>query len=159
MSWRFHGVFAVLATVAVVCAIGWGFVLVGSPGARRLARFDEQRLQDLQAISREVYALAVDAKEKPTLKAPLPTSLEELARRARVERIHLNDPETGEPYRYTVKNESTFELCATFTGARDSDRSVFWNHPAGAHCFTINVLDPPPCYLGPIICANLEVLP
>ena len=30
-----------------------------------------------------------------------------------------------------------------FSLPRDSNVDVFWNHPAGRHCFTINVLDPP----------------
>jgi len=144
MNWRFHAIFAALATVAVVVAIGWGFVLVGSPGARRLERFDEQRLRDLQAIAREIHKLTVEDDQPPRLKQPLPATLPDAVERARVERIKLNDPETGEPYRYLAKSESSFELCATFTTARDSDDSVFWNHPAGEHCFTINVLDPPP---------------
>lgn len=144
MNWRFHATFAVLATLAVVVAIGWGFVLVGSPGARRLERFDEQRLQDLQTIVREIHDLSVELEQPPRLKQPLPQSLEAVVEKARVERIKWNDPETGEPYRYAVKSETTFELCATFTKARDSDESVFWNHPAGQHCFTIDVLAPPP---------------
>jgi hypothetical protein len=131
MSWRFHAVFAVVASLAVALVVGWGFMLAGSPSARRLQRFDEQRLRDLQAIVREVHALCVDAKDKPALKRPLPASLDELAQRARIERIRLHDPETGQSYRYTVKSDSTFELCATFIEARDSDHSVFWNHPAG----------------------------
>ena len=90
--------------------------------------------------------MTVDTKEKPTLKRPLPASLEELADQARQHRVKLRDPETGEPYGYTVQNETTIELCATFTQARNSDSSVFWNHPVGKHCFTINVLDPPPLY-------------
>lgn len=144
MTWRFHAVFAVFATALVAIAVGWGFMLVGSPGTRRLERFDEQRLQDLQAIAREVHALVVGADKSPTLKGPLPKTFQEVVERARTERIKRNDPETGEPYGYVVKNETTFELCATFTQVRDSDHSVFWNHPAGAHCFTIDVLDPPP---------------
>ena len=146
MSWRFHAVFAIGATVVVAIAIAWGFMIVGSPGTRRLERFDEQRLQDLQAIAREVHALVVDADKPPALKAQLPKTLEEVAERARSERIKRNDPETGEPYSYLAKDETTIELCATFTKARNSDSSVFWNHPAGRHCFTIHVLDPPPFY-------------
>lgn len=144
MNWRFHATFAALATVAVAAAVGWGFFLVGSPGTRRMERFDEQRLQDLQAIAREIRDLSVEVDQPSRLKQSLPQSLEGVADKARVERVKLRDPETGQPYQYTVKGESTFELCATFTMSRDSDESVFWNHPAGAHCFTIDVLDPPP---------------
>jgi hypothetical protein len=146
MNWRWHALFAGCASIAVALVIAWGFVLVGSPGARRLQRFDERRLQDLQAIAREVHAMVVDANETRSLKAPLPKSLEEVARRARIEQIDTHDPATGEPYGYAVKSDSTFELCARFTRARESDSSVFWNHPAGVHCFTIDVLDPPPFY-------------
>ena len=52
-------------------------------------------------------------------------------------------PETGEPYGYTVKDDHTYELCATFSQSRAWDTEVFWNHPAGPHCFTIDVLNPP----------------
>lgn len=146
MTWRFHVTFAVFATVVVALVIAWGFVLVGSPGSRRLERFDEQRLSDLQRIVREVQAMVVEAGKPPSLKGVLPKTLEGIAEKARTERIKLSDPETGEPYTYVAKNESTFELCATFTYARNSDSSVFWNHPAGTHCFIVDVLDPPPFY-------------
>ena len=145
MKSRFHAVSAVVATLVVGAAVAWGFVLVGSPATRRLERFDEQRLQDLQTIAREIQRLCVDNVDgKETLKKPLPQTLEEVARRAEYEQIALQDPETGEPYRYTVKNENTYELCATFSLEHDADIDVFWNHPAGKHCFTIDVLDPPP---------------
>ena len=144
MSPRIHGVLGIVASLVVAAAVGWGFVLVGSPAARRLARFDEQRLEDVQTIAREIQWMVVDPQDKKKLKEPLPKTLAEAAARARNERVNPRDPETGEPYVYRVKNETTFELCATFALARDWDSPVFWNHPAGTHCFTIDVLDPPP---------------
>jgi hypothetical protein len=144
MSARFHAVFFAATTVAVVLAVAWGFYLVGSPTTRRLERFDEQRLQDLQTIAREIHALVVDREDERKLKQPLPRSLAEAANRALDERLNARDPETGEPYGYTVKDDTTYEVCATFSRARDRDSPVFWNHPQGRHCFTINVLDPPP---------------
>lgn len=141
-----HRTFLIVSTVAVIAVIAYGFVLVGSPGSRRLDRFDEQRVQDLQAIVQEIQSMVIDSnsEKRDTLKAPLPTTLEEAAMRAKLRGLSLNDPETGVPYEYRVKSETTYELCATFAGARSNDYRVFWNHPAGAHCFTINVLDPPP---------------
>jgi hypothetical protein len=149
MSSRFHAAFALAASVVVVAAVAWGFILAGSPAGRRLERFDDQRLLDLKTIVREIQSTTVgigvtSPQDKKSVKAPLPKTLEEAARTARGERINLRDPETDEPYWYTVKNDSTYELCATFARPRDEDSSVFWNHPAGQHCFTINVLDPPP---------------
>lgn len=144
MNSRFHATFTLLSTVVVLLAIGWGFRLVGSPATRRLERFDEQRVRDLQTIAREIQWMVLDRNEKGTLKEALPATLEQAAEMARGQQINLRDPETDEPYGYTVKNETTFELCARFSGERRRGREVFWNHPAGSQCFTINVLDPPP---------------
>ncbi len=143
MTARIHTMFSVASTLVVAVAVVWGFVLVGSPGTTRLQRLDQRRLDDLQTIFREIQSLCHDEDIKDTLKRRLPQSLDELATLARRERINLSDPETGQPYRYAVTSETTYELCATFTLPRDSDSNVFWNHPAGERCFTINALDPP----------------
>ena len=144
MSPRVHAAFAIVASVVVASAVAWGFVLVGSPATRRLERFDEQRLQDLQIIAREIQSMVEDPNKKGRLKEALPKTLEEADQRSRGKRVNLRDPETGDPYLYTLKSDTSYELCATFARQRDWDSRVFWNHPAGARCFTINVLDPPP---------------
>ncbi len=146
MTLRIHAAFAVVASIVVVFAIAWGFILVGSPATRRLEHFDKHRLEDLQTIAREIQSMVENENKKGTLKEPLPKTLEEAAARARDQRLNPRDPETNQPYRYRIKNETTYELCATFARPRDSDAGVFWNHPAGSHCFTINVLDPPPLF-------------
>lgn len=146
MNTKFHAGFALVASAVVAATIAWGFVLAGSPNVRRLERFDEQRLADLQTIAREIQFMVVDQndKEKKTLKEPLPKTLAEAAERARDQRLNPLDPETAEPYQFTVTGETTYELCATFSSERQADTRVFWNHEAGPHCFSINVLDPPP---------------
>lgn len=143
MTTRIHAVFSVVSSMVVVAAVVWGAVLVGSPGTARLQRFDQQRLNDLQTIYREVQSLCQDPDIKDELKRTLPATLDELAVLARSERINLTDPETGQRYDYTVKDAVTYELCATFSSERDSDVEVFWNHPSGRHCFTVDALDPP----------------
>jgi hypothetical protein len=150
MNPRMHAAFAVIASLVVGFAIVWGFVLAGSPSTRRNQLFDGHRLQDLQSITRAIQMQVVDTTPTQTanstkrLKQPLPKTLEEAAQNDRLEKLSTLDPETGEPYRYTVVNATTFTLCATFSQAHNADYRVFWNHPAGEHCFTINVLDPPP---------------
>ncbi len=143
MTTRIHVVFSVVSSVVVVVAVVWGSALVGSPGTTRLQRFDQQRLDDLETIFREIQSLCRDPDIKNELKRPLPATLDELAALARYERINLTDPETGQRYVYTVKDGTAYELCGTFSLERDSDVEVFWNHPSGRHCFTVDALDPP----------------
>ena len=143
MTTRIHVVFSIALSIVVVVAVVWGVALVGSPGTARVQRFDQQRLEDLQTIFREVQSLCQDPDIKDELKRALPDTLDELAALARSERINLTDPETGQRYVYTVKDPTTYELCATFSLARDSDAEVFWNHPPGKHCFTVDALDAP----------------
>ncbi len=143
MTTRVHVVFSVVLSMVVVGAVVWGVALVGKPGTARLQRFDQQRLEDLQTIFREVQSLCQDPDIKHELKRALPETLDELAALARSERISLTDPETRQRYVYTVKDGATYELCATFSLERNSDREVFWNHSSGRHCFTVDALDPP----------------
>ena len=143
MKTSIHSLFSVASSLLVIVTVVWGAVLVGSPGTARLQRFDRQRLSDLRTIFREVQSLCYDPDIKHELKRALPETLEELAALARSERINLTDPQTGERYVYRLKAETTYELCATFSLARDSDSDVFWNHPPGSHCFTIDALDAP----------------
>ncbi len=143
MTKRTHLVFSVVSSIVVVVAIVWGVVVVGSPAKARVQRFDQQRLEDLRTIFREVQSLCQDPDIKKELKRALPETLDELAAQARTERINLTEPETEHRYVYTVKDETTYELCATFSLERDSDAEVFWNHASGRHCFTVDALDPP----------------
>ena len=143
MTTKTHVLFSVALSIVVAGTVVWGIALVGSPGTTRLQRLDGQRLRDLQTIFREVQSLCHDPEIKDQLKRALPETLDELAAVARSERINLNDPETGERYVYTVKDATTYELCATFSLSRDADVGVFWNHPSGRHCFTVDALDPP----------------
>jgi hypothetical protein len=150
MTSRIHAGFAAVASLVVGFAVVWGFVLAGSPAARRTQLFDARRLQDLQAIARAIQTQVMEtaptkgADTTKRLKHPLPKTLEEVAEKERFQKIYTHDPETEEPYGYTVVNATTFTLCANFSQAHNADFRVFWNHPAGEHCFTINVLDPPP---------------
>lgn len=143
MTSRIHTLFSVVASIVVLLTVVWGVMIVGSPKTARTQRFDAQRLGDLRTISREIQSLCHDPDMKDKLKRPLPTTLKQLATLARTERIKLTDPETGKEYGYRLKDERTYELCATFSLTRDSDVDVFWNHEPGERCFTIDAFDPP----------------
>ena len=79
MTTKFHVLFSLALSIAVIVAVVWGVTLVGSPGSARVRRFDQQRLEDLQTIFREVQSLCQDPDIKDELKRPLPRNLDELA--------------------------------------------------------------------------------
>lgn len=117
----------IVAVMLVLGALGGGFYLIGPPSEERARRFDLRRELDLQRLR-----LAADLYW--TRNKRLPLTLEELAKEAGTD-IYSRDPQTGQPYSYTVKGDDTYELCAEF--ARESERrGDFWSHPAGRWCFT-----------------------
>ncbi len=124
-----------------------GIIIVGSPMQGRAERFDEQRISDLRAIQNEIYnqvygqerGVPVPAGVK-VLPKPIPKDLQEVAAGAQYEKLRVNDPETSLPYAYST-SANAFELCATFALTRDLGYDIFWNHPAGLHCFSFDALD------------------
>jgi hypothetical protein len=141
---RGYGWAVAVASVALV--IG-GVAMTGSPGAERVRQFDARRRDDLRLIQREVmrrsYGPGWTDPAAPLVQvAPLPTSLQDVARQAVTVRPRTADPATGQPYEYRVTGPTTFEICATFGQARDEVRDVAWNHGAGRHCFLFDGRDP-----------------
>jgi hypothetical protein len=136
------------ALVIVAGSLGLGFTMAGSPFTARLQRLDEKRVNDLRAIHRVIQQMVTKV-ENGSVKfvQPLPKSLEEVAEYQRTREsgaaLDLNDPTTGEKYDYRATGEKTYELCATFEFARDRKYDLFWNHPAGRHCFKFNAESPP----------------
>jgi hypothetical protein len=134
----------------VAGAIALGFALAGSPLTARQYRMDEKRVEDLRAIHRAIQQMATKTdKNTSTVKAirALPKTLDEVADYQTTHeagrKLDLVDPQTGEPYGYTVTGEKTYELCATFELAREKKRDLFWNHAAGRHYFKFNAESPP----------------
>lgn len=140
-----HKIYAALASFIVVVALVWGFVIVGSPMNERQRKFDERRLEDLRIITQEVLNIVHEGRpwemdQEPVMEKPLPSTLEEVASKAVYQKVNVVDPQTGTPYVYRTTGASTYELCATFTEIRDQSYDVFWNHPAGEHCFAFDAL-------------------
>lgn len=140
-----RALFASVVVTAVFVLVG--IVIVGSPMQGRAEKFDEQRVSDLRSIQNEilneVYGMdrGIPVPEGArVLPKPLPKNLESVASAAQYEKLRITDPETGIPYRYETKN-STYRLCATFSLSRDWGYDIFWNHPAGEHCFEFDALD------------------
>jgi hypothetical protein len=143
----FHKLYAGIASAIILVTLIWGFVLVGSPLSERQRRFDERRIEDLQSIHQQILQVVYEGRpffseEQPKPVEPLPDTLDTVAKQATFQRIQIRDPQTDEPYEYRISGDTTYELCATFNTGRDEPFNIFWNHPAGNHCFRFDVTNP-----------------
>lgn len=139
--------YAGVVGVAVLVALGGGFMHTETPSEVRAINIDERQITDLQNIQYQVESYAV-------LNGTLPKSISEAFN-------GLNFPATPEgrmPYTYTVTGTNEFSLCAEFafeTPASEigyGDVSIVepltiknpndWRHGKGEWCFT-RVLNSP----------------
>lgn len=131
----------VIVSVVVAVVVIVGFFIVGSPLTQRIRRFDERRVNDLQAIQWEVVNYW-------QMKAALPATLGALRNDIRGF-VPPQDPETNAAYEYSAEGPLSFSLCATFAmangdGADGITRPIpakgiegdNWAHGAGRTCFT-----------------------
>lgn len=122
----------------IVVSIVSGFLIIGTPQQARLARMDDQRVQDLQMIQSEIINYWQKKGELPPSLAALddPLSYFSLPK----------DPATGADYEYenTTASAPSFELCATFDTESRQPRESYakpyyandnWSHSAGRTCF------------------------
>ncbi len=123
-----HRAYALVATAAVIAGLVCGFLLLGSPGYQRQVQADTRRVEDLQAIGRELHQRHAAAN------AVLPATLQELA-------ITRTDPITAQHYTYLRADNAKYKLCATFALESRPDTG-FWHHPAGQHCFALDASGP-----------------
>lgn len=143
-----HRMFQWISIILTLLFVAYGVYVAGSPMQGRAERFDEQRISDLRAIQNEIYTqvygnqMGYPPPPQPVtvLPKPLPLDLESVAAAATYQKLRITDPETGVPYEYKPHG-SSFELCATFATIRDQGSDIFWNHPAGEHCFAFDALD------------------
>jgi len=143
-EWKRHNsVFRVFAVVSALVVFILGAYIVGTPGNERLRRIDENRISDLGTIQQEIRSIALENQgmPKPVQIKPLPANLDEMLKNAVYNRPDIVDPVTAAPYEYAVRGTSIFELCAIFDTVLEQEYNVFWNHPVGRHCFTIDVLE------------------
>mgnify|MGYP003458979147 CR=1 FL=1 len=97
---------AMALTVVAAIAIGAGLALTGGPGQARKERRDQQRADDLSTLAGLVECLA------GTNRGQLP---DRLAVTLQCDwQAALNDPYTGQPYRYEATGPRSYRLCAGF---------------------------------------------
>ena len=134
---REHMLFAGFATALVCAAIVAGFLTLGSPSRQRLAAQDRSRVADLKAVAGEIHSL--------WKKGP-PSALKDLASAPGARNLRVTDPVTGEPYEYTRREGTVYELCATFAAVdrAPGPNPSFWVHPKGRGCYTLDAANRPP---------------
>ena len=140
---------AVLALATIVA----GFFIVGTPAEARLARFDAEKVSDLQNIQSQVVYYW-QAKQK------LPATITDLENSLAYGPLPL-DAQTGESYAYQATGALSFKLCADFNaesrtnidyaetravvspleGAKGMMPQDNWQHGAGQVCFE-RTIDP-----------------
>lgn len=107
------------AAIAILAAaaVGGGLALSGGPMKGRMERHDMDREQDLRRLSAQVRCLADEASgvlpEKVVTTGSCP------------DEVRLEDPFTGEPYRYEVIDARSYRLCAGFELPFDSRRRIW----------------------------------
>lgn len=141
-------IFAWGSSSLILIVIIIGFFIMGTPAQQRAKRFDEQRVQDLQVLQSEIINYW-------QVKGYLPENLAALKNSVTGFTAPV-DPATNQPYEYEIKNDLTFNLCATF--ASDSTDTYMdskmtrprfdyygyeanWDHGGGRTCFE-RTIDP-----------------
>lgn len=132
--------FAFGVTAIILILVVSGFILAGSPQKERLARFDQQKVSDLQGIQSQIIYYW-QSKER------LPQNLGDLDDTISGYKAP-EDSQANKPYEYTVKGENAFELCAEFNLPIASQQIEIiepmpfsgkgtsnWGHNAGRVCF------------------------
>jgi len=137
----------ILAVVTIVA----GFFIVGTPGQARLARFDAQKVSDLQNIQSQVITY-YQAKQM------LPKTITDLNNSLSYGPVPV-DPQTGESYGYQPAEGLSFKVCANFNSVSRTNQGAYtqpvavtpagekgrmqdnWQHGSGQVCFD-RTIDP-----------------
>jgi hypothetical protein len=141
---RSPAIFAIVSGLVVVAAIIIALLVLPSPWEARKRKLDDVRVRDLSALAGAIagYARSNDGR--------LPAKLSDIQNSSTQQNmaIALQDPVTGAPYDYIVKDEKNYELCARFetTGPDIAVATylVSWRHEVGPRCFALKLSSPSP---------------
>ena len=126
----------IAAVVVVVAVVGYSIYVVGTPGQQRNVRLDEQRVDDLRSISRNIDRYYEFNGEMPARLSDLQGPQYSVQ--------SIDDPQSGAPYEYRIIDGADYELCAVFateSPERQVERRPFsasiWDHGPGRWCFAL----------------------
>jgi hypothetical protein len=120
----------IVLVLLAALAVGLSIRHIDGPDLERRQRIDRTREQHLQEID---WAIANFARDRRRLPASLAELLDANRRSMPV------DPVSRQAYLYRRIDATHYRLCASFEVAGDGPdtRSLFADHPAGLHCFTL----------------------
>ncbi len=130
-----------VAAGVVIVTLATGLWAAGSPVKARREEIDQKRLGELQQISQGIETYYTERRS-------LPGSLEAVLLLPTVTIESIQDPVSLRAYEYLPVDSTSYELCASFDqpsaeGAKAYDAvpnaSRFWSHPAGRHCFRLEI--------------------
>lgn len=118
----------IAAILIVVAVVGAGLFSIGSPARARAEALDARRVRDLADMASDLHENYTDANKT------VPATFA-LTRR---------DPNAEQSYGFKRLSSLRYELCATFelptpSSRNDETPSSFWRHPAGNHCYLLDV--------------------
>ncbi len=115
---RYLGIGVVLFVVGIVLA---GLLTIGSPERQRKERFDEQRVNDLMSLQSQIITYWQG-------KNTLPNDLAMLGDPLLGFTVPI-DPETSTQYSYSVRDSTSFELCAVFNRESGKESTAIMSRP------------------------------
>lgn len=135
----------VYITLLTLFAVVYGFSIIPSPLRQQILAYDQQRVVDLGEIQSSV-------EDYYQTNNTLPNSLDDLSNTYdSSNQLDITDPQTKQPYEYTILNPTSYQLCAVFTHSSLNEKqspeettsvanypafSYQFKHPAGHYCFT-----------------------
>jgi hypothetical protein len=110
-----------IALGVVALAFVFGIVVSDSPRVTREKKIDQSVVSEMQMMNSNIEIFFSNNNRLP--------KADEIEKSAKF------------AVEYSIKTEKTYELCGEFLQAKESvnffDKQ--WNHPAGKHCFTLNI--------------------
>jgi hypothetical protein len=122
----------------VVAAVVTALFVLPSPWEARKRKLDDIRVRDLNALNGAIAGYARNNEGR------LPAKLSDMQNSNTSPNlaVSLRDPVTAAGYGYSVKDEKSYELCATFEATGPDISATYlvsWSHKAGTHCFPLKL--------------------
>ncbi len=158
-------------TLLSIIAVVYGFSIIPSPASEQVLATDHKRVVDLANIQTAVNNYYQTNKALPSTLDELTTQVYDASTP-----LEKTDPQTKQPYEYSVSGQYSYKLCATFatdstkeqTNAYDTTTVSYpvykdqFNHPVGHFCFTEREqppYNPPVIYPTRLPCAEGKMCP